>query len=114
MSFHLPFGNLTDSELPPFIKNHDTPPFSQCTYLVIQPPTSSDGHDEFYNPDSQLNDNFKCGNFDLDNEDFEKISTSTAPKSCLTIASLNIRSVSKNFETFHMDINKLKFYILVL
>ena len=55
-----------------------------------------------------------CDYFDVDNEDLEKINTSTAPKSCLTLTSLNIRSVSKLFETFQMDINKLKYDILGL
>ena len=64
---------------------------------------SSDDHDEFYNPDSQLNtynNDFTSEYFDLDNENCEKLRTSTAKKSCLTFASLNIRSASKIFETF--------------
>ena len=79
MSFHLPFGNVTDSELFSFINEHDIPPFSQYSHLVFQPLVSSDGHDGIYNPDSQINttsDNFKCDYFDLDDEDLEKISTS--------------------------------------
>ena len=38
----------------------------------FQPLISSDGQDEIYNPDSQINtynDNFTCDYFDLDNED---------------------------------------------
>ena len=73
----------------------------------IQPLISTDGHDEIYNPDSQINtynDNFTCDYFDLDIEDLEKISTSTPSNSCLTLASLNIRSVSKHFETYQMTL----------
>ena len=117
MCFHLPFGNLTDSELLSFINEHDIPPFSQYYYLVFQPLISSDGYDKIYTPDSQLNtynDNFTCDYFDLDNEGLEKISTLTAPNSCLTLASLNIKSVSKFFETFQIDINKLQSVILGL
>ena len=100
MSFHLPLGNLTDSELLSFINEYDIPPVSQYSHLVFQPLIISDGHDEIYNPESQINtynDNFTCDCFDLDNEDLEKISISTAPNSCLTLAPLNIRSISKHF-----------------
>ena len=93
MSFHLLFGNLNDSELISFTNKHDILPFSQYSHLVFQPLISSDGHDEIHNPDSQINtcnDNFTCDYFDLDNKDLEKISTSTASNSCLTLASLNI------------------------
>ena len=55
MSFHLPFGNLTDSQLLSFINEHDIPPFSQYSHLIFQPLISSDDHDEFYNSDSQIN-----------------------------------------------------------
>ena len=115
MAFHLAFENLTYSEMLSFINEHDTPPFSQYSSPVFQPLISSDGPDEIYNPDSQLNtynDNFTCDNFDLGNEDLKKISTSTSPDSCLTLASINIRSVSKKLEMFQMDIHKLKFDIL--
>ena len=63
MSLHLPFESLTDSELLSFINEHDIVPFSQYSHMVFQPLISSDGHDEIYNPDSQINtydDNFKC------------------------------------------------------
>ena len=115
MSVHLPFGNVTDSELLSFIYEHDIPPFSQYSHFVIQRLISSHGHDVIYNPDSQFdiyNDNFTCHLFDLDNEDLEKIITSTASNSCLTLACLNIKCVSKIFETFQKDIGKLKFVIL--
>ena len=75
MSFHQPFGNLTDSELLSFINEHDIPPFSQYSHLVFQALMSSDSHDEISNPDSQFNkynDNFTCDFFDLDNEDLRK------------------------------------------
>ena len=75
MSFHLPFGNLTDSALLSFINEHAVPTLSPYSHLVFQPVISSDGHDEMYKPDSQINtynDNFTCDYFDLDNEDFEK------------------------------------------
>ena len=117
MSFHLTFGNLSDSELLLFLNEHYIVPFSQYSHLVFQPLVRSDGQDETYNQDSQnntYNDNFTCDYFDLDNEVLEKISTSTAPNSCLTHASLNIRSVSKHFEMFQMDITKLKYDILGL
>ena len=81
MSFHLPFGGLTDSELLSFINEYDVPPFSQKSHLVLQPLISSDGRDEIYNPESQINtnnDNFTCDYFDLDNEDLEKINISSA------------------------------------
>ena len=85
--------------------------------MVFQSLVSSEGHGEVYNIDSQINtynDNFTCDYFDVYNEDLEKITISTAPNSCLTLASLNIRSVSKHCETFQMDINKLKYDILCL
>ena len=72
MPFRLPFGNLADSELFSFINEYGILPFSQYSHLVFQAPLSSDGHDEVYNPDSQINtysDNFTCSYFDLDNED---------------------------------------------
>ena len=75
MSFHLPFGNLTDCELLSFIKDRDIPPFSQYSHLVFQPLISPDGHDEIYNPDCQIdtyNNIFGCLYFDIDNKDFEK------------------------------------------
>ena len=84
MSFHLPFGNLTDSELLSFIIEHDIPPFSQYSHLDFQSLINSDGHDEILNPDSHINtnnDNFTCHYFDLDNKDLEKLSTSMAPNS---------------------------------
>ena len=117
MSFHLLFGNLTDSELLSFINELDISAFLQYSHLVFHPFISSNGLHEIYNPDSQIytyNDNFRCDYFDLDNEDLEKISSSTPSNSGLTIASLDIRSVSKQIETFQMNINKLKYDILVL
>ena len=96
MSLHLLFGNLTDFKLLSFINAHDIPSFLQYSHLVFQPLISSDGQDEFYNPNTQIdtyNDIFTCHYFDLDNEELEKIGTSPAPNSCLTLASLNIRSV---------------------
>ena len=57
---------------------------------------SSDGHDEIYNPDSQIKtdiDSFTRDYFDLDSDDLDKISTSTAHNSCLNLTSSNIRSV---------------------
>ena len=43
-----------------------------------------------------------------------KKNTLTPSNSCLTLASSNIKSVSKHFETFQIDINKLKYNILGL
>ena len=117
MSFRKLLGNLTECELLPFINEHDIPPFLQYSHLVFQPLISSDSHDEICNPDSKVdlyNDNLTCDYFDLDNEDFEKIRNPTAPISCSTLASLNIRSVSKIFETFQMEISKLNFETLGL
>ena len=102
MSFHLPFGNQTDTDLLPFISEHDIPPFSRYSHQVFQPFTSSDGHDEICNPDRQINtynDNLTCDNFDLDNEDLEKINTSAASNSRLTLASLKmIQNILKRFK----------------
>ena len=75
MSFHLLIGNLTDSELLSFINEHDILMFSQYSHLVFRSLVSSDGHDEIYNPDCQINtinDIFTCEYFDLDNEYLEK------------------------------------------
>ena len=63
MSFHLPFGNLTDSELRSFTNEKDIPPFLQYSHLLFQPLISSVDHDEIYNPVSQIdtyNVNFAC------------------------------------------------------
>ena len=59
----------------------------------------------------KYNDKFKFPYFDLHNDDLEKIRTSTRSHSCLTLFSLNTRSVSRKFETFQMDISKLSFDI---
>ena len=70
MSFHLPFGCLTDFELLSFINEHDIPPFTQYSHWVFQPLIGSDGHEEVYNPDSQVDtydDKFTSDYFDLDN-----------------------------------------------
>ena len=55
MSFHQQFAYLTDSELLSYIIEHDILPFSQYSHLVLQPLISSDGYDEIYNPESQIN-----------------------------------------------------------
>ena len=49
--------------------------FRSIPKLVFQPPISSKGHYEIYNPDSQINtynDNFTSDYIDLDNEDLER------------------------------------------
>ena len=75
-SFHLKYGGQTDSDMLAFINMYDIYPFLQYSPLVFQPLLSSDGHDEFHNPDSQVdtyNDIFTRHYFDLDNEDLEKL-----------------------------------------
>ena len=117
MSFHLLFGKLTDSGFVSFIKEHDIPPFSQYSNRVFQPLISSDGHDEIYILIVRLPHKmriFREATLILTTQILKKISTSTPSNSCLTLASLNIRSVSRHVGTFQMDINKLKYNILGL
>ena len=75
MSFHLPFGNPTDSELLSFISEHDITRFSQYSHLVFLPLISLDDHDEVYNPDGQIdmyNANFMCHYFHHNNVNLQK------------------------------------------
>ena len=55
MSSHLPFRNLSDSELLSLVNENDTVQYSQYFHLVFQPPISTHGHDAIFNPDSQNN-----------------------------------------------------------
>ena len=75
MSFHLPFGNLSDPGTLSFINEHEIQLFLQYSHKLFQPLMSSDDLDEFCNPDSQLNtnnDEYTCDYFDHDNENLEK------------------------------------------
>ena len=103
MFFHIPFGNLIDSEKLAFINECDIHPFALYFQFVFQPYINSDGHDEMYNYDSRVDtydDGFTCHYFDLDNKDQEKFSTSTGPNFCSFLTFLNNRSVSKKVKRF--------------